>query len=529
MRWTTRSRETLSATSQRCPVLKKCSFEIFADAACQYRAKHTCFFAVPAHFGRARASHAPRPAMSCQGCLSRACAALPLAVVFVLAASTQLPGRESSTVVIQKSPYPEVVDAEAVFGPRVPSGGVTGMLRVASPVTGCEKLTNTGEGPWIASCSAANPRRTAPSSPRRVPAREHPRLLSSNDNDNDRREVDHVAPVPDASPSSPPPLQVRNAQDAGAVAAIVFDYVSGPLLPMAKSPADPDVRVPSVFVSLSSGRLLESVIRHDGGETLVTLTPAAASDDWPSILSSAFIACVVMTVVLSALWFLQRPERRVGAGAGVEAPADGERLLALADVEAATAARTFDPDACHEDDNGTAMVCTVCLDEYEPGDRLRVLECEHAFHAECIDPWLTTKRACCPFCKHVVRLPAPPTPPTSADERRARDERRRRAPRGTAEREEEEAAEAAEAAETAVADAAETADREPETAKPCLKPRFSFGRNDPRRGKRTVRVGTAPSPSRVVEGGGGGGSGVGVAEGVRSAAARRRRRGGGRC
>ena len=283
--------------------------------------------------------------------------------------------------------------------------------------------------------------------------------------------MDHVAPVPDASPLLSSPLQVRNAQDAGAVAAIVFDYVSGPLLPMAKSPADPDVRVPSVFVSLSSGRLLESVIRHDGGETLVTLTPAAASDDWPSILSSAFIACVVMTVVLSALWFLQRPERRGGAGAGVEAPADGERLLANADVEAATAARTFDPDACHEDDNGTAMVCTVCLDEYEPGDRLRVLECEHAFHAECIDPWLTTKRACCPFCKHVVRLPAPPTPPTSADERRARDERRRRAPRGTAEREEEEAAaeamEAAEAAETAVADAAETADAS-ETAETLL-------------------------------------------------------------
>ena len=95
--------------------------------------------------------------MSCQGCLSRVCAALPLAVVFMLAAFTQLPGRESSTVVIQNSPYPEVVDAEAVFGPRVPSGGVTGMLRVASPVTGCEKLTNTGDGPWIALMQRSEP------------------------------------------------------------------------------------------------------------------------------------------------------------------------------------------------------------------------------------------------------------------------------------------------------------------------------------------------------------------------------------
>jgi hypothetical protein len=44
-------------------------------------------------------------------------------------------------------------------------------------------------------------------------------------------------------------------------------------------------------------------------------------------------------------------------------------------------------------------VCAVCLDSIEPEHDIRALGCNHVFHDECITPWLTTRRACCPLCK----------------------------------------------------------------------------------------------------------------------------------
>ncbi|KAK2734308.1 hypothetical protein FQN57_001713 [Myotisia sp. PD_48] len=54
---------------------------------------------------------------------------------------------------------------------------------------------------------------------------------------------------------------------------------------------------------------------------------------------------------------------------------------------------------------GRQVECVVCLEEYIDGEsKVMSLPCGHEFHAECITPWLTTRRRTCPICKgDVVR------------------------------------------------------------------------------------------------------------------------------
>lgn len=51
--------------------------------------------------------------------------------------------------------------------------------------------------------------------------------------------------------------------------------------------------------------------------------------------------------------------------------------------------------------------CAICIENIDDDDEVRALTCGHAFHAGCLDPWLTSRRACCPLCKADYYIPKP--------------------------------------------------------------------------------------------------------------------------
>ena len=45
--------------------------------------------------------------------------------------------------------------------------------------------------------------------------------------------------------------------------------------------------------------------------------------------------------------------------------------------------------------------CSVCINEYAQGNKLRRLPCSHEFHIHCIDRWLSENNTC-PICRQPI-------------------------------------------------------------------------------------------------------------------------------
>ncbi|KAM9245392.1 E3 ubiquitin-protein ligase RNF6 isoform 2-T2 [Leptosomus discolor] len=52
-------------------------------------------------------------------------------------------------------------------------------------------------------------------------------------------------------------------------------------------------------------------------------------------------------------------------------------------------------------ENEISKTCTVCINEYVTGNKLRQLPCMHEFHIHCIDRWLS-ENSTCPICRQPV-------------------------------------------------------------------------------------------------------------------------------
>ncbi|CAI5472284.1 unnamed protein product [Closterium sp. Yama58-4] len=253
-------------------------------------------------------------------------------------------------------------------------------------------------------------------------------------------------------------VKVLNAQRAGYAAAVVYNN-------------EPRKRIITM-----SGRHMWGIAIPAPSPPICVLLPTFDNAAW-SVITASLVSLLSLSIVLASFLFIRRHRlRQAVAAAATAMGADGAgRLLAarqeppgLSEEEVkALPELVFPPKGKHAsnvDDAAAAAMgaeggggkggeggegreggeggeggegtegaveaeggggegremktCAICLEDYEWGDRLRLLPCSHEFHVDCVDQWLTTRRPFCPVCKRDAHppthlLPSSPPPLTS--------------------------------------------------------------------------------------------------------------------
>jgi len=121
-------------------------------------------------------------------------------------------------------------------------------------------------------------------------------------------------------------------------------------------------------------------------------------------VAASFAFCFVLMVIFLYGRYLLIQQRRRRAGPPPEEPKQGLDPTAIAQLPSFTYQRQR---ALSSENNGVGSSadsestpeCSICLSSIEEGEQVRLLpNCQHLFHQECIDVWLSTN-ASCPVCR----------------------------------------------------------------------------------------------------------------------------------
>ncbi|PAA88380.1 hypothetical protein BOX15_Mlig021910g2, partial [Macrostomum lignano] len=177
--------------------------------------------------------------------------------------------------------------------------------------------------------------------------------------------------------------KVLNAQAAGFGLAIIVNYEEA-LSGMDASDHGNRVQIPAAMVTESCGYLLRQYARHK--ERFYLTFWLAFPLDFRAYVIPFITIVSVCFLFFTSLWIAkwyrdwrQRQKNRLTRSS-------------LKKLEQKKFDKATDPYEC----------CAICLEDYEQGDKLRILPCNHAYHQACIDPWLLKSRSVCPVCKRRV-------------------------------------------------------------------------------------------------------------------------------
>jgi len=184
--------------------------------------------------------------------------------------------------------------------------------------------------------------------------------------------------------------KVHNVQEAGYLGAIVYDPIHNSVIVM-HSERRYNLQIPAMYVGNDTATHLIQNYLYTPNLPLQAQNFVLIVSDDDNIINyllpfTLIVAVCLVTMMVFSLLRIVRQWR-----AHRKARLTKRKLKKLPKKKFSK-----------EHDAAEWETCAICIDDYEDGDMLRILPCKHAYHVDCIDPWLTRSRRNCPLCKRSV-------------------------------------------------------------------------------------------------------------------------------
>ena len=182
------------------------------------------------------------------------------------------------------------------------------------------------------------------------------------------------------------------------------------LIDMGKRDSQINITIPSIFVAYSTGNEIRELLALMANTTSVSAPTVYASINstgeevlhipsfWDMFISF-FQLSVILWIALGALYgstyvvaLYKRYQRRKACYAiptvcFQQSETQNQYVLRYKTIFISS---------------NRQMECSICLETFRPGERVKILPCKHIFHETCASSWIVDIRGVCPLCRRGI-------------------------------------------------------------------------------------------------------------------------------